>query len=586
MCGIAGLMTRGAAPSPAVLDSFAAALGHRGPDGQGRYAKDNTALVQTRLAIIDLATGDQPIFEPGGCVLVANGEIYNYIELRAAMPDVRFATQSDSEIPLHLYRRCGLDFAKDLRGMYAIAIHDPAANRLVLARDPFGIKPLYYAETPHGFAFASEPRALIAAGFVCAVLSPQQRNELLQVQFTTGRDTIFEGIHRVLPGEMLIVENGRIAERRRIGALPEDGPRRIDAHAARTKLDEVWQDSVNIHQRSDVPYGMFLSGGVDSSAVLAMMARLNTRPVQAFTAGFSGTAASDERALAQKVARSFGAEHTEIDFTEDDFWKILPLVAAAMDDPTADYAVLPTWKLAEAARGAGLKVILSGEGGDELFGGYGRYRSAMRPWWLGGKRMRRRGTFDGLDILREKPSGWRDGMSASEAAAKKLGLTRLQIAQAVDCAGWLPNDLLIKLDRCLMAHGIEGRTPFLDREVAAFAYRLPDNLKIANGLGKSLLRKWLAEHAPAAEPFSKKRGFTVPVGEWVARRGAMLGELVARQECIRELCRTGSIETLFRAAADKRHGFAAWSLLFYALWHRRHIEGAGSGGDIGEALSG
>jgi asparagine synthase (glutamine-hydrolysing) len=195
MCGIAGMMTVTGEPPPAhVLQAMEGRLLHRGPDGNGHYRSGDVGIVQTRLAIIDLATGDQPLYEPGGAALVANAEIYNYIELRDAMPDAVFATRSDCELPLHLYRRIGLDFARELRGMYALALHDPSAGRLVLARDPFGIKPLYYAETAQGFVFASEPDTLLASGLVPPELVRQARNELLQLQFTTGRDTIFAGI--------------------------------------------------------------------------------------------------------------------------------------------------------------------------------------------------------------------------------------------------------------------------------------------------------------------------------------------------------------------------------------------------------
>jgi len=586
MCGIAGIMTsNGALPPTVVVQSMEAALRHRGPDGHGYYAKNDIGMIQTRLAIIDLATGDQPLYDTNGTVLVANGEIYNYIELRAMLSDVTFKTQSDCELALHLYRRYGLDFVRYLRGMYAIAIYDPSTGRLVLARDPFGIKPLYYSESHSGIAFASEPHALYKSGFVGAQLATRGRNELLQMQFTTGRETIYRGISRVLPGEVIAIEKGRIVERRQIEALPEAGIAQINAKDARAALDLALAGSVNVHQRADVPYGMFLSGGIDSSAVLAMMARLNARPVKALTIGFSGTTASDERALAREVATSLGAEHIEIDFSEDDFWRLLPAVAIAMDDPAADYAILPTYKLAAAARKEGLKVILSGEGGDELFGGYGRYRSISRPWWRGGdKRMRARGTFDGMGVLRGELTDWRAGMNEAEYMAARSGRTKLQVAQAVDCADWLPNDLLTKLDRCLMAHGVEGRTPFLDVEIAAFAFCLPDELKIQNGLGKNILREWLAEKVPAAQPFSKKRGFTVPVGEWIARHGVRLGKLVAAQESVRAFCKPGAVESLFRAAHKKRAGFAAWTLLFYALWHRHHIESHVLPPDVFEAL--
>ncbi|MGO8918586.1 MAG: asparagine synthase (glutamine-hydrolyzing) [Stellaceae bacterium] len=581
MCGIAGvMMADGDTPPAAVLQAMSAALVHRGPDGNGHYRAGNVGMVQTRLAIIDLATGDQPLYESGGAALMANGEIYNYIELRAELTGAVFSTGSDCELPLHLYRRHGLDFTERLRGMYAIALHDPAAGRLVLARDPFGIKPLYYAETAAGFAFASEPQALIAGGLVPAQLVRQVRNELLQLQFTTGRETIFAGIQRVLPGETVVVTRGRVVERRRREALAGAAPVPREEAQALREFDRIFADSVLLHQRSDVPYGMFLSGGIDSSAVLAMMARLNERPVKAFTVGFTTGHVADERSQARAVAQSLGAEHIEVEFREADFWRLLPEIARAMDDPAADYAILPTYKLAAAARAAGLKVILSGEGGDELFAGYGRYRSVMRPWWIGGKLLRGRGNFDKLGVLRGDLAGWRDGIAAAELHGAASGRTRLQIAQSTDCADWLPNDLLGKLDRCLMAHGVEGRTPFLDPLVADFAFCLPDDLKVRHGSGKWLLRRWLAEHVPAAEPMAKKRGFTVPVGDWIGRRGAQLGPLVARQAGVREICLPHAVERLFREAAGRRTGFAAWTLLFYALWHRQHIERLPPGPDV------
>ena len=593
MCGIAGIMTAdGSSPDAATLRRLGDALVHRGPDGQGRHVAGDVGLVQTRLAIIDLETGDQPIYGPSNeavkAALVANAEIYNYIELRAGMPDVTFATASDCEPALHLYLSLGVNFAERLRGMYAIAIHDQAEGRLVLARDPFGIKPLYYVELFGALAFASEPQALLGAGLAKRELRPESREQLLQLQFTTGRETVFEGIRRVLPGETLVVKGGRIVARRRLGALPKGGPRLETAAEALRGLDEVLRNSVEIHQRSDVPYGMFLSGGVDSSAVLAQMAFLNERPVRTFTAGFTGTAAHDERQHARAVAAAAGADHQEVDFGEEDFWGLLPAIARAMDDPVADYAVLPSYKLAAAAKEAGLKVILTSEGGDEMFGGYGRYRKAMRLRLLGGGPMRARGAFEGLGILREPEGGagkaWRAAIGAAETVEAGNGRSALQVAQAVDCVDWLPNDLLTKLDRCLMAHGVEGRVPFLDREIANFAFRLPDRLKVRRSLGKFLLRKWLRTGLPASKPFSRKRGFTVPVSEWMARRDGELGPLVAAQPGINEICRPDAVEKLF-ATRGKKQGKAAWHLLFLALWHRCHILGGVPAGDVFETLA-
>ena len=579
MCGIAGIITAdGSAPHPVILDRLAAAMAHRGPDGCGRHVLAGVGLVQTRLAIIDIEGGHQPILDGEGRAIIANGEIYNHVELRAELSGEHFATGSDCEPPLHLYRLYGFGFAARLRGMYAIAIHDPVADLVVLARDPFGIKPLYLCHGAFGLAFASEPQALVAAGLVRAKVNPRALAEHLQLQFSTGTATAFDGITRLAPGETLVIRRGKIIDRRLLPALPNGG---CKPPATLDELDSVLEESVLIHQRSDVPYGMFLSGGIDSSALLAMMTRLNPHPVLAFTAGFPGTAAHDERAHARVLAQAMGAHHVEVDFDESDFWSLLPAVAAAMDEPVADYACLPTFKLAQVARQE-VKVILSGEGGDELFGGYGRYRSVMRPWPLG-RAMRRHGAFDGLDVFRQPLSGWRDGFASAErAAAAAPNRTRLQAAQALDCADWLPNDLLVKADRCLMANGIEGRVPFLDPKVAAFAFRLPDSAKVKNGLGKWLLRQWLARALPASQPFDRKRGFTVPVAEWIARR-PHIGPLVARQELIAELCRPEAVERLFQTC-DKRSGFACWTLLFTALWHQRHILGRECDGDAFAAL--
>jgi len=558
-------------------------MAHRGPDGSGNTVVGRIALVHTRLSIIDLVTGDQPHFA-GASALVTNGEIYNYRELRAALPGVAFSTASDCEPPLHLWLRDGVGYADELRGMYATAIHDRTVRTVALSRDPFGIKPLYMASVPGGIAFASEAQALHAAGLVKRALRPAARDELLQLQYTTGAETIFDGIVRLLPGETALCAEGRVVERHRRASLPAGGPEEISEEAALARLDGALTESVDLHQRSDVPYGMFLSGGIDSSVILALMAKLNSSPVLAFTAGWDVPEAKDERAHAAAVAKAAGARHETIEISEAMVWKHLPQIVACMDDPAADYAIIPTWFLAQRAR-RDVKVVLSGEGGDEMFGGYGRYRHAMRPWWLGGRVMRARGPFDRVDVLRNYPTGWRDGTAASEAVAAEGGRSRLMAAQATDVVDWLPNDLLLKLDRCLMAHAVEGRTPFLDPGVAAASFRLPDGLKVRKGMGKYLLRKWLEKNLPVADPWSPKRGFTVPIGAWIARQGARLGPLVARQDAIAEIAEPASVEALFRSGKTGwPQGHAAWTLLFYALWHRRHMLGLPVDGDVFEVL--
>ncbi|MGP8025715.1 MAG: asparagine synthase (glutamine-hydrolyzing) [Acidocella sp.] len=578
MCGIAGIsFTPGAKADRSMLDRLTAALAHRGPDGHGQFIGETAALVHTRLAIIDLATGGQPLHE-GALNLVANGEIYNYRELRETFRG-EYATQSDCEPLLKVYARACFTYTEHLRGMYAIAIHDGAFHTLTLSRDLFGMKPLYVAKGASGFVFASEPQALLAAGVVPRGVERGKLGELLNLQFCTGAQSIFPGIQRVLPGETLTVRAGELKGRKRL-AFPNPHNAPDNEEDALEKLDAVLEKAVDLHQRSDVPYGMFLSGGIDSAAILALMARLNTNPVLAFTAGFDVPGVADERDAAAAMAKSVGARHERVEITQAMMWEHLPEIVACMDDPVADYAIIPSWFLAREAR-RDVKVILSGEGGDEMFAGYGRYRAASRL--LFPKPMRARGVFDGLDVLRHPPKGWREGIEAAERQAGQ-NLSRLKQAQMTDMADWLPHDLLLKLDRCLMAHGIEGRTPFIDKEVAAFAFSLPDKLAVRGGLGKYLMRRWLEKNLPAAKPFARKQGFDVPVGAWIAAQAKPLAELLPRQPIIAELADAAAVRALLAHADDKRAGFAAWVLLFTALWHRRHVLDLPPAGDVFSTL--
>ncbi|OUI85806.1 asparagine synthase (glutamine-hydrolyzing) [Acetobacter tropicalis] len=587
MCGIGGLVyTRGTFPQPqTVLDRMAAALKHRGPDGAHFARLPHADLVHTRLSIIDLAGGDQPL-SAGTGTLIANGEIYNDPQIRQQIGQSHFKTGSDCESPLLLWERNGTDYARGLRGMYAIALYDSAQEELLLSRDPFGIKPLYVTEFEGGLAFASEPGVLLAAGLAPRTMRPSARDELLQLQFTTGRETIFSTIHRVMPGETVRVVQGRILDRQHRSPLPDLVPNQppLTEEDALHQLDAALMNSVQAHERSDVPFGLFLSGGIDSASLLTAMARL-PRPekLRTWTAVFEARNAADEADAAADLARGVQAEHETVRITASMVWQHLPAIVACMDDPAADYAIIPTWFLAQKAA-QDVRVILSGEGGDELFCGYGRYRSAIRPWWRGGRRMWRRGMFDGLNVLRTHPADWRDGIMAAEVNAASEP-SRLAAAQAVDCAEWLPNDLLLKLDRCLMAHGLEGRTPLLDPVVADVAWQLPDTLRVRGDKGKWLLRRWLEQHCPAAKPFAPKQGFTVPIGAWIAEQGERLGTLVAQQDCIQEIARPERVRALFQAAGGRKTSHAAWTLLFYALWHRTHIRGLAPAVDVFETLS-
>lgn len=550
MCGIAGILGANGSARPMIE-----ALTHRGPDGVFVEEADGRSLAHARLSIIDLEGGWQPL-HGAGCTVIGNGEIYNYVELAQEFGlEGRMGTGSDFEPLLHIYAQEGPAAFHRLRGMYAFCLVGND-GRTWLARDPFGIKPLYLLEHEGSVAFASEPRAFLAAGMIGAELSPDRARELLAFNYTLTGETIFQGLRRLAPGEIVEVVDGRIVPREVRPAVVARPPARGGGEADLIKrLDAVLEDSVRVHQRSDVPYGLFLSGGIDSATIATLMARLNARPVTAFTCGFEAPGARDERAQAERVATALNLDWRETSFGEEDFWRILPQVAWAMDDPTADYATLPTYKLAEAAKGT-LTVVLTGEGGDELFGGYGRYRRALRPAWLGGRPAEPRHEDKGV-IER-----WR------AAAQAPKGLSGLQRAQWADIATWLPNDLLLKLDRCLMAHGLEGRTPFLDRQVADFAFPLPDRMKVQGRYGKWLLRKWLEQACPAADPWGRKKGFTVPVDAWIAPRAGEIAARIGQVEAVRRVLGPEA------GAAFAAQETGRWPLLFFAVWSLIHLEGA------------
>lgn len=573
MCGIVGLIGGG---TPDDARRMAATIAHRGPDGirTELFQRERIAgvLAHARLSIIDLEGGWQPL-HAAGCTVIGNGEIYNYKELAEEYGlRGKLTTGSDFEPLLHLYAQMGEKAFDKLRGMYAFCLIGDD-GRVWLVRDPFGIKPLYYRQTEGMLQFASEPRPLLGEMKGPVQIENEPVQDLLTFNYSLGRNTVFRGIRRLKPGEVAEVVYGRPAPKRIRSPLPRPSPIPRDEQGVLQALDRVLEDSVMVHQRSDVPYGLFLSGGVDSTAIAAMMARLNERPVTAFTCGFEAagkTGVKDERGAAEKVARALNLDWREVTFGEEDFWRVLPQVAWALDEPTTDYAALPTYKLAEASKGV-LKVVLTGEGGDELFGGYGRYRRALRPALFGGRDSGPRADIPFLrDQGLEAVVRWRQGTEPQAVFGASLaGLDALQQAQARDIAGWLPNDLLLKLDRCLMAHGMEGRTPFLDPKVARFAFFLPDRFKVRGRLGKWILRRWLQRHCPGADPFARKSGFTAPVGAWIGPRAADLGPKIAAVEGVRRFCDVETVRAIFR---DGRHTEHRWPLLFFAVWWGIHVD--------------
>lgn len=575
MCGIAGIMRMGQKkPEGTWLKAMADAMRHRGPDDEGIEIYKTVGFTHRRLSIIDLSGGHQPIQGSRGEELIINGEIYNYKALRAAYKAYPFKTKSDAEVALPLYQEEGLQGLDRLRGMYGLALYDPKEETLILARDPFGIKQLYYAEVEQGFLFASEIKALLATGLVERTLCKQTRAELLQLRYTTGAQTIFEKVKRLLPGERLLIREGRIMERTLQSSLPQSLSPGDSEEELLAEFEAIFSESVRLHLESDVPYGLFLSGGLDSAFVLAMMARHAQGRIKTYTIGFTGTDVHDERDQAGYLAQLFHTQHTSLEFSERDFWNYLPKAAQAMDDPIFDHAMLPTLKLAEAVR-QDVKVVLSGEGGDELLAGYRRFQKASLPGWLGGRLAREKGTFDKAGIKSTSLNGWRGSLAGLERDQKSLARSKLQMAQALDVATWLPNNLLIKLDRCLMQESIEGRTPFLDPEVSRFCFALPDDSKIKRGHGKWILRRWLELHLPEARPFSKKKGFRVPVEGWMYEKGSRLAPLLARQPGVSELLAPDVIQSLLTRPSEKT-SYAAWMILFYGLWHQHHVCGVES----------
>ncbi len=578
MGGIAGIMVKpGRDLDLQILALLHAAISHRGPDGAGHHTAPDVGLLHTRLAVIDPAKGGQPL-SSGPLSLIADAEIYNDLVLRAQRRS-RYVTGSDCESALHLFARHSAGFASHLRGMYAIAIHDQAFSTLTLCRDPFGIKPAYIVQTPAGLAFASELQALLHAGLAPRKINSRKLDELLNLQFCTGEKSIFKGVSRMRPGATLTVVHGKVKRTETIHAVSGIRSAPASVAAAVGALDVALQESLALHLRADAPLGLFLSGGAGSAVLLAAAARLGKTPYS-FTAGFGANAAAHQRQAAA-IAAAAGARHEHLEIGRKMVFQHLPEIVAAMDDPAANPSIIPSWLLARHAS-SGVKTILTGDGGNEMFAGYARYRNSSLPYPFT-KKTFAKGIFDGLDVLRQPPFRWREGLDQTEADIADS--SRLRRARRLDIAERLPNNILLRLDRCLAAHGVEARTPYLDPQIAEFAFALPKKRLIANGQGKYLLRLWLEKNLPAANPFAKNQGFKTPIGNWMAASGGKLGELVARNPLITELAEPGKVKALFARGAEKRPARAAWGLLFIALWHRRHILDLPPAGDVFDTLA-
>jgi len=594
MCGIAGVisLSASAAALRPQLELAASALRHRGPDDFGITLDGPVGLVHTRLSIIDLAGGHQPIVTPGHeLAAVVNGEIYNYIELRrefSARNGVEPLTGSDSECVLQVYAAEGIAGFRRLNGMFALALHDRARRRLVLARDRLGIKPLYVFQDGTRVAFGSELKALLPLLPAPPALDADAIVQFLENEFLSGEGTVFAGISRVPPGHALTIDYGLNMQRERFWSLQSLVTQRLDMAQAREAFSALFEQVMREHMRADVPFGLFLSGGVDSSLLCAMLTTLHDRPIESYSVGYTVSRERNELDDAQRIAQRFGTRHHALLITPEELLSRIPHAVWSTDELMRDFAVLPTSLLAEKA-GQSLKVIFTGEGGDEAFAGYARYRKRPLQRWLsnllrpgvGGFRarnrwpaeLRRRSYSPQLQAVsngfrRAQVEAWRDAPHS---------WSDLQRIQYYDLVAALPDKLLVKVDRSLMAWGVEARVPYLDHRIVEFGLSLPDALKVHGRVGKYFLRSWGQRYIAGGYLMQSKKGFHVPMrqllsGDFLSR----LGTALAGNAAVNEWFDSAGIQHLIEA---QRHGGGCseqvWGVMQFAIWHRIFVEQQG-----------
>ena len=622
MCGIAGCLSLadGAGPDTEWVGRAAMRLAHRGPDDEDFYADHQLALGFRRLAVIDTsAAGRQPMQSGDGrLVMVFDGEIYNYVELaqRLVARGVRLRTRSAAEVLLEMYAWLGRDVVRQLRGMYAFAIWDRRTGELFCARDPFGIKPFFYALTTAGerpgfgpqLRFASERKALADSGEVTA-LDPDALRRYLSFQYVPAPATLVPPARSLPPGHVLIAQPGGRVDVFRYWR-PELRPARSPSSSSPEKILAALRDSVAVHLRSDVPVGAFLSGGVDSATLCALAAE-SVPGLLTFTVGFE-RAGYNEIDEAMATATALGVKSVPYVIGPEEFLACLPRIIWHLDDPMADAAAVPLWFAAREAR-KHVKVVLSGEGADELFGGYGVYHqpgmvragkalpgwgrttigrvaSELPPGARGRGFLSRTSTplqrryignayvYRGEEarlLTRQGQGSEFDVTDPVYRQAADAGLDDVATMQLVDVNTWLPGDILVKADRMAMAHGLELRTPFLDREVLAVAARLARVEKTAAGTTKFALREAIGELLPQAAAERAKLGFPVPLGPWL--RGGMYGfaeQVIRTAQTGQWLNKGAALDILrrFRSEDPEVTWRQVWLLVVFSLWHQIYVE--------------
>ena len=589
MCGIAGLYLREGRISRERLLVLEPKLRHRGPDGFNAEACNKFGWLHTRLAIVGLTDGAQPLWNSDGSVgVIANGEIYNHIELRAELERLghRFVTHSDSEVLVHGWVEWGEGLLKKIYGMFAFALWEPRHERVLLVRDRLGIKPLLFSAGPFGVAFASELKALVELLPVKPAIRIESVGQYLMSHFTSAGQTALEGVERLLPGEALWIESSQIKRRWRYWSMHDVRPAHWSFAEASECFDSLMAEVVREHLRSDVASGLFLSSGVDSSLLLALAAKYTTALPRALTVRFVSPSVPDESEIARTTAEHFGAEHTVLSCDVPNLAKSLPEVVRAVDELMGDPANLPVFVLAQAAAAQGLKVAWSGEGGDEIFAGYGRYRLRGPKRWIARwqspetEGFRARGIFSGLPIKRLfQPSL---AQAITEFRKPFLECWRnapddwsdLQKMQALDMQTWLADDLLTKADRMLMAHGVEGRVPWLDHRVVEFGLALPDALKREGRQGKVFLRRWADPLVPKAILNADKKGFTVPLAAWLSAGWSNdLERALANSALIEQWGRPDALRAWVRKAeAQGTDARPRWALLQLLIWESQYAK--------------
>lgn len=615
MCGICGILQLdGRGVDLGLLREMNGLLAHRGPDDAGHFIDDPAGLAMRRLSIIDLAGGHQPLANEDETVhVVQNGEIYNYRELRASLADRghRFRTESDTEVLVHLYEERGVGFVEELRGMFAIALWDARRRRLVLARDRFGIKPLYYRESSHQLSFASELKSLMVVPGFSKEIDGQALSAYLAFGWIPAPLTIFTEARKLPPGHVLTFQDGKRSLTRYARPAPvqrRDLRREGFDQLAGETLDRL-RESVRAHLVADVPVGVLLSGGVDSSLITALAAQETSR-LKTFSIGFEESS-HNELDKARLVARRYGTDHHEL-VVRPSAARLLPKLIETFDEPFADSSALPTYLVSELAS-RHVKVALAGEGGDELFGGYFTYAADRLAPLLGVPSALARPFIERLpasprtqrfkdralrfaagarlprlerhclwmtyftDAAREEvlaagsprdadPRRWHRERYAETAGSE--GLAR---AQDLDVGLYLPDDLLVKTDRASMAHSLEARVPFLDTAVSEFAFGVPARHKVLGFSKKRLLRAAAAPLLPPEVLEARKQGFSIPAASWFRGELQPMAREVLSDSSLRAqgVFDPGTVTRLLEdhVASRADNSRQLWTLLVFTMWH-------------------